>query len=204
MVILFNFINKFKLTEHAMPPHRQALSVGCKFLADSNRLCVMIYFIWTLINFGLFISFIVVSLRAAKLVREKLGVLATALFALGLLSFVVASDDNDNLAKSGLQKIWTFTPVNNVNETSQRTIYATIDKHMGSTIDLSVVVARQKSTNTILEASSMISGLVGGYKWKPTTIVVDKSPEQDVVTYLVVGVLEWKLWVGQSILSPRN
>lgn len=57
----------------------------------------MSYLLWSILNIGLFLFFIIICFKATKLIREKLGLIATIVFVFGLLSFVGNSNNhNDN------------------------------------------------------------------------------------------------------------
>ena len=73
----------------------------------------MLYLLWGLLNIGLFIYFIVISIKATKLVREKVGLFASLIFLFGLLSFGGRSNNDDKEPNSNqimrfrwLREVW--------------------------------------------------------------------------------------------------
>ena len=67
----------------------------------------MIYLLWALINLALIIYFLSICIKAIKLVRQELGLFATVIFVIGLLSF--CGHNNDKNSNSNQTKNWTFT-----------------------------------------------------------------------------------------------
>ena len=157
----------------------------------------MIYLLWTLLNIGLFLFFIVICFRATKLIRDKFG----------LLSFVSNSGDRDDLIEKENPQLkkWAFKASDKIEQNTSTYTHLTIDKSLVSYIDLGVSFGQEKSTKDIvpIEANSNLLGLVGGHKWQTKTISLDKSSIANVWIYTVLGSLKWKL-LGSTIYSQNK
>ncbi len=167
----------------------------------------MLYFLWTLINFGLLLSFIAICFKATKLLREKSGALVSLVFVFCLLSFVANSGKQNNAgSRTGSQvKKWVFKTPGEIEQDKLRHYDIVIESNVASDIDLNLVFGKDKFTNNAVavEASSSLSGLVGGHTWIPENISVSKSLTANTWVYTVTGSLNWKL-LGTTIYSQHK
>ena len=166
----------------------------------------MLHLLWSILNIGIFIFFIVVSVRATKLVREKMGVLAALVLVFGLLSFIGRKADAPNLEPGGASlRTWKFVTdirpyINDINK-----IDIVFDNNIISKSVLSVRYAKdtQSGLYKALEAHTYINGLVAGTSWRPVSVLVSQTAIPNEFTYEVNGVVEWKL-LGTTIVSQAK
>ena len=59
----------------------------------------MLELIWGILNIALLLYFFVICFKVIKLIRENLGLLATLIFAIGILSFVSKPNKEKNIKK---------------------------------------------------------------------------------------------------------
>ncbi len=164
----------------------------------------MIYFLWTLLNFGLLVVFIGICFRATKFIKEKLGLVASVIFVFGLLSFVINSGNKDDVVKKGnsREKDFIFKSMTEIEPNTLTYSDNILEKNFLSDINLGVAFGQEKSTKNkvAVDGNSSISGLVGGHKWEPLSLIVNKHPLSNKWTYEVTGSLKWKL-LGTTIYS---
>lgn len=160
----------------------------------------MLYLSWTILNIGLFLLFILVCFQATKIVREKLGLLISIVFALGLLSFVNSSSSGNNQVRK-----WKFTPEDQIKPNTSNYSNITIDKTLISRIDVGVLYGKEKTSNRNvgIEANSSLFGFLGGHIWKPQIISVEATLPEGKLKYYVTGLLEWKL-LGVTVYSQSK
>jgi len=163
----------------------------------------MIYLLWALLNIALFISFIGICFRATKLIRDRIGVFASIIFVFGLLSFIGQSN-NDNYNKepnSNQIKTWKFLSEDSLNRRSTNSLFINLEKTSISKYELYISYSiDQQQMNTPISASSSTTGFIAGTNWKPASIVVNRTTDDDKFEYIVNGVVEWKL-LGATIYT---
>ena len=168
----------------------------------------MLYVLWALLNLGLALYFIRLCFRATKLIRINLGLFASIVFALGLLSFIGSSGSknvSENSANNQAKK-WTFTPENVLVSNTKKFTRVSIDKTLLSTTDLVVLWDREKaSTRSVpIEATSTTAGFATGHTWKTTFIRVDTTSTVGKLSYAVEGLLEWNLLGASIYVQPKT
>lgn len=164
----------------------------------------MLYLLWGLINIGLFLFFIVICFRATKLTREKLGLFASIVFVFGLLSFIGHSNNDNDLKEpnSNQIKTWKFDSEDSLNRNATFFIDIDLEKTLVSKYDLGIKYGKDKQgqLNIPISAYSSTTGLIGGTNWKPISIIVNRTDDNNKFEYFVDGVVEWKL-LGATIYS---
>jgi hypothetical protein len=164
----------------------------------------MIYLLWSLLNIGLFLFFIATCFKAAKLVREKLGLLASIIFVFGLLSFAGNSNnDNDNKEpNSNHIRTWKFVSEDSLKNNESHLLDIGLEKTLISKYDLVIKYGkdRQGQINVPISAYSSTNGFISGTNWKPISIIINRSTDNNKFEYFVDGVVEWKL-LGTTIYS---
>lgn len=157
----------------------------------------MLYLLWSLLNIGLGIFFITICFRATKLIREHVGLLASIVFVVGLLSFAgnSGSQNNDTERRSNQIKRWTFTSKDNIPPNTIDYKRFTIDETMTLTISLGIQYGRDSTSMKLLpiEATSTLTGFISGYRWKPEVVTVNSTAMTQKIRYEVNGLLEWNL-----------
>ena len=164
----------------------------------------MIYILWSLINIGLFIFFIIICFKATKLLREKLGLLTAIIFVFGLLSFIGHSNnENDNRVPNSNQiRIWTFTSEDSLKNNESYLLKVVLKKTLLSKYSLQIKYGKAVAgyQNIPISASSTTEGFISGTNWRPISIIVRKIDDNKRFEYSVNGVVESKL-LGAKIAS---
>jgi len=158
----------------------------------------IIYLTWTILNIGLFLFFVFICFKATKLIREKLGLFASIVFLLGLLSFV--GDTNNQ--KLGENFNFQFDKEKDQDYYDKRIASATLDNNLIFSVHLSIIYKKAgDSLITPTSANSSMSGLVAGHRWKVQNITT--STEGKAINYVVNDLVEWKL-LGWNIYTQRK
>lgn len=166
----------------------------------------MLHLLWSILNIGIFIFFIVVSVKATKLVREKMGVLAAIVLVFGLLSFISRKAEAPNPEPGGATvRTWKFVTdispyINDIKRTN-----IVFDNNIISKSVLSVRYSKDPQSGLYkpLEANTHINGLVAGNSWRQVSVQVSPTAVPNEFTYEVNGVVEWKL-LGTTIISQAK
>ena len=134
----------------------------------------MLYLLWSLLNIGLFLFFIMICFKATKFIREKIGLLASIVFVFGLLSFVGKSNEDKNYHKTNSSKIktWSFISEDILTANEGYFLNISLEKTIMSKYELGIRYGKEKQTkaNIPISAFSTTSGIVSGSEWTPTTI----------------------------------
>ena len=90
----------------------------------------MLYLLWSLLNIALFLYFIIICFKATKLLREKVGLLASIIFVAGSLSFIGQSNiDNDNKEPNSNQiRTWKFHSADTLNKNATFSLDVILEK----------------------------------------------------------------------------
>ncbi len=164
----------------------------------------MLYLIWGLFNLGLVIYFVVICCRATKLVKEKNGLLTAIFFVFGLLSFPGQQtkdsyNKGDNSNKINLQ---IFASADSLNLDATYFIGIDLENNFISKKSLEVKYGREKQglANIPISAYSMTIGFISGTIWKPNSIKVNRTDDNNKFEYFVTGIVEWKV-LGATIFT---
>ncbi len=162
----------------------------------------MTYLLWGLFNIGIFLFFIVICFKATKLVREKLGLFASIIFVFGLLSFVGNSSNDNKEPNSNYIKTWKFVSEDSLKNNDSYLLSVDLEKTLISKYDLGIKYGkdRQGQTNIPISAYSSTTGFTSGTNWKPVSIIINRTNDNNKFEYFVDGVVEWKL-LGATIYS---
>jgi hypothetical protein len=166
----------------------------------------MLLLLWGLLNISLFLFFITICFKGTKLIREKLGLLASIIFVFGLLSFMgnTTNPENQNPENNKTRK-WEFTPVEKITSNTTQFFTIELEKTLISKYELDILYGQDQASKTIvpINAYSLTSGFVSGTNWKPLMIRVDTTEKNGKLLYWVEGVVEWKL-LGSTIYSQSK
>jgi hypothetical protein len=168
----------------------------------------MIYLLWALLNIGLFIFFIVICFNATKLIKEKFGVLTSIVFVFGLLSFVGRSNnDKDNKEPNSNQiKTWKFNSIDSLDKSSNVYMDIDLEKTLISKYSLGIGYGKDKQlqNNIPTSANTWTTGFESGTSWKPISIIVNRTDDNNKFEYEVDGTIKWSL-LGMKIYSqPKH
>ena len=163
--------------------------------------------LWTLFNFALVIFFLVICIRAVKLVREKTGTFAAFLFVVGLFAFVRKQDEEIGPLVAKRNDSTHFLPIRNSVSIQPNADYIkhTVADYVGT--DLNMEVSYSKGTDDIptqvREVSFLFEGFVGGHNWKPMSVEITLSNTKEALDYDIDGILRWNL-LGINIYSQAK
>ncbi|CAN5414957.1 hypothetical protein BH11BAC3_BH11BAC3_44580 [soil metagenome] len=167
----------------------------------------MLYLSWALLNIAITIYFGIVYIKTIKLIREKIGVVAAFIFVLALLSFVSQSDgDNDNLEPDSNQvKTWKFNSADSLDKWSNEVIITELEKTLISTYSLGISYGKDTTLkyNIPVSANTWTSGFQGGTGWKPLSILVNRTNNNQQFEYEVNGIVKWNL-LGMTIYKQTK
>lgn len=159
----------------------------------------MLYLIWGLLNLGLVIYFLVIGFKATKLVKEKIGLFAAVFLVLGFLSFLgqPATDIHNNSSIS-----WDFASEDSLNHVQTNFVQIALEDNWISKKNLLVKYGTDKRglINIPISAYSSKTGFSNGTIWRPKSIKVSTTDDNNKFQYHVVGVVEWKL-LGATIYT---
>ena len=167
----------------------------------------MIYLLWGLVNIACFLFFIAICFKATKFVREKLGLLASIFFAVGLLSFIGQTNNDDNTEPNSNQiKTWKFDSEYPVKSYQSESLDIDLEKTLISKYFLMVEYGKSKegNLNIPISAYSTTDGFVSGTNWKPTQIIINRTVDNKKFEYIVKGVVEWKLLWTTLYSQPKE
>jgi hypothetical protein len=164
----------------------------------------MLYLLWALLNAGFFLFFIVICFRATKLIRQNFGLLASIVFVFGLLSFSGHSNDNNDNKEpnSNHIKTWKFASEDSLSRNATYPLVIDLEKTLISKYCLFIQYGKDKEgqLNVPISASSSTNGFISGTNWKPISIFINRTDDNNKFAYLVRGVVEWKL-LGATVYS---
>ena len=161
----------------------------------------MIELIWGILNGFLLIYFIIICFKSVKIIKEKIGILASFIFVIGLLSFI-SKPNEKNLADKNIDILNQTNPKKAFNGNSffQE---VNLEDNLTSNIGLSILVGEKEAELVILNANCYRSGFISGTNWNVENIEVDKQKNKRYCSYLVRGIMEWKI-LGITVYSEHK
>ena len=165
----------------------------------------MLYLLWSLLNVGLFIFFVFICFNATKLIREKLGIFASVIFVFGLLSFIGNSNSDNEDQNSSQIKAWNFIPADSLKSNENYFVSIDLENTLVSKYTLGIKYGKDKQgqSNIPISSNSSTTGLISGINWRPVSIIVNRTTDNNKFDYCVYGVLEWKL-LGATIYKQAK
>ena len=136
-----------------------------------------------------------------KIINEKIGMLASFIFVIGLLSFISKRNEK-NLADKNIDILNQTNPKKAFNGNSFFQ-HVNLEDNLTSKIGLSILVGEKEMELIILNANCYRSGFISGTHWNVENIEIDKSKNKKYCTYLIKGIMEWKI-IGITIYSEHK
>lgn len=143
-----------------------------------TQISEMLYLLWSLINLGMFIWFVLIAFSVLKLVRQNLGMVSTIVFIVGVLSFTRSAVVNDDRQNKNL----------NTNETVN---FENLEKSVSYNLDLMYVYKKDTVYTGALPGKVLESGIISGHSWEPALTRIHLKNQ--VIDYYVAGTHQWKL-----------
>jgi hypothetical protein len=155
----------------------------------------MLYFFWGLLNIGLLLYFISISIKIFLITKKQIGGIATIVFALGLLSFMSSPNEEKKPKEMGYRQ-WRFVAENKL-EKGQFYTYKSqdIEKEWFTRLSFDIEYAREGNHVTPISGHIQPLGFISGIKWKTQHIDLKKQDFNDnKYDYTIHGVIAWKLF----------
>ena len=164
----------------------------------------MIYLLWALINLALIIYFLSICIKAIKLVRQELGLFATVIFVIGLLSFCGHNNDKNKNSNSNQTKNWTFTSSDSLSQDMSSLLDVKLQDNLISKYEITIDYGKDKNNiNVPISAFPSTNGFTAGTEWKPISISVYKTNDNTKFQYYVAGYIEWNL-LGVNVYTQNK
>jgi len=165
----------------------------------------MLYLIWNLINIAAYIYFIFISVKASKFIREHLGLFATLIFWIGILSFITKPKNNNSEQNTDILLPKNVTAANK-NILVFNTTEIKLENDRFSEFTLEIDYSRDKETNGIepVHAYSKAYMFPNGENWKPKAAYLGITGKADEFSYFVTGTIEWRLLGITFYTTPRT
>jgi len=164
--------------------------------------------IWTLLNNGLLMFFIVISYKATKIIRVNIGLFASFIFVLGLLSFMVNSNiENDkNEPNFSPIKCWKLVTDDSLKRNETYILNIDMENTFISKYKLGIKYCKDNSGQKIIpiEAFTSTTGFCCGTYWKPKSVIFNRTIDNNKLRYIVNGVVEWKLFSSTIFYQYKN
>lgn len=159
----------------------------------------MLELIWALLNLSLFVSFIIICFKSAKLIKERVGLLVAIIFVMGSVSLI----SRPRKEKIADVKTDIINPANSEKAFKGNSFFKTItlEDNLISNIKLSVLVGENDLEVKILDAYCNRSGYVSGTEWNLTNVHVVN--DKNFGNYTVSGTMEWKIF-GINVYSESK
>lgn len=165
----------------------------------------MFYLLWTLFNVAISIFFLVLCFRAGRFIRKEVGIFATIIFTIGILSLLASSNmSRDNIDPvSNRAKTWSFNTMDSLDMSVYQDVY--IQKTWISKYRLSIAFGKDKQSNIKkpISAYTVVTGFQSGTSWMPLSIAIHPTNNNQEFEYQVVGIIKWKLF-GLTLYSQSK
>jgi hypothetical protein len=159
----------------------------------------MLELIWGLINIAILIYFVIICFKSTKVIKEKLGIFASLIFVLGLLSFIAKPSDEES--KSEIFDLQNPTIKQNTFKGNTFSTRIILEENLTTTIGMSIMFGENE--NKLISAQTNRSGFVSGTNWNVENVSIEKSKTDNKCFYNVSGTLEWKI-LGLKIYSESK
>lgn len=138
----------------------------------------MNYLLWSLLNLGMLVWFLLIVFSVLKLVLKNLGMLSAVVFIVGILSFM-RSAVVDNQSQANQLRAHEIAGTENLEES------------LFYNLDLLYVYRKDSIYSGQLSAKVLKSGTVIGHEWAPGLTYAYLN--NGVIHYDVAGDHQWKL-----------
>jgi len=155
----------------------------------------MLYLLWAILNIGIFLFIILLSVKTFKAIRERVGLVAAIIFVVGVAS-LIGFDSAGNVG-NGSQPTsnWNYNADEKTERYSARFTTLVLSNNLISKYGLSIYYGKSKEDqkNIPINSFSFVSGLTSGTKWIPSSANVNTTDDNKKFQYEVNGVIEWRL-----------
>ncbi len=130
----------------------------------------MFELIWGILNGLLLIYFIIICFKSVNIIKEKIGILASLVFVIGLLSFISKPNEN-KIADKNIEILNQTNPKKAFNGNTYLR-FVTLEDNLTSKIELTILCGEKESDNEliILNADCNRTGFISGTNWNDKNI----------------------------------
>ena len=145
-----------------------------------------------------------------------LGLIASIIFIVGLLSFMSGPSEKKNYVAED-PSAWKLPDHESIGFKYSENAQIELETGLLSKRYLQIIYGTVKATDALLpiKAWSAYEGFMAGTDWKPSSIVITNGSNPKEVSYEVHGIFEWKLfnvpiyseakvYKGRAILQPSK
>lgn len=162
----------------------------------------MLEIIWGILNIGILVYFTIICFKAAKIIRENLGGLATLVFVLGLLSFMGKKEEDNDFKSFNLQEEQKDKVQNYVGNSYSKDLL--LEDNLATQIRARITYSKDKTGKKPLEATASRDGFVSGTYWEASHFIVSKLDNKDNYEYWITGTMAWKLMGIRLYTESKN
>lgn len=166
----------------------------------------MLYLIWGLLNIGLLIYFLIICYKVIKIVREKMGLLATVFFIVVLLSLIgsISKDSYNKATDSKKTETWNNTSEDSLFIDTSYLPKIELENNLVTSYYLFVFYGKNKNNYLVPESAyTAQTGFVAGTKWTPMMTSLYRTNDKNKYSYSVYGIVHWKL-LGIPIYTQQK
>ena len=163
----------------------------------------MLYILWGFLNFFMFVFILFLFVKGVTLIQGKIGMGAAVIFVFAVLAFRPTDSESDNREPNSNQtKTWKFTSPDSLAENSNAIILINMDSTSISKYCLYINYGKDKQMkrNMATSATTWTTGFECGTSWKPLSIIVNQTGQNDKFEYEVDGTVKWK-FLGFTVYS---
>ena len=149
----------------------------------------MLYLLWVILNFSLVLSFLYISFKAAKLVKQKMGLFAFIVFVVVVISsWIPATVEPAYFHRKRFDLVseekFKYTP-------GKSDVELMLDSSMIFDIRLRILYHLSDSgIITPIAAETLVNGCEGPKVWTPRVIYAKQSGNK--ISYYVEGDIDWR------------
>ena len=166
----------------------------------------MLYFLWGFLNLLLLVFVLFLFVKGVIFTNEKIGISASMIFVVIVLSFKPNNTTNDNTELNSNQlKTWKFASTDSLDKASNSRTEINLEHNTISTYYLGVSYGKDKDLQRMIptSASAGTNGFEFGTSWNPISIIVNQTNQKNKFQYEVDGIVKWKL-LGFTIYSQQK
>jgi hypothetical protein len=152
----------------------------------------MLEILWGIVNIAILIYFIIICFKVIKIVRENLGVVATLIFVIGLMSFI--SKPKDESYKVKTFEIKDESIIKGEEKISDHIFQHDIvlEKKLATTIIATITFKEYDQQVRLLNTYTVMTGFVSGIDWKASNVDFTKNKDNSY-TYQIIGTKDWRI-----------
>lgn len=166
----------------------------------------MLYLLWALLNVAPFLFFVVLCFTPARVIKQRFGAFGTMFFLFGFLIFFGPFGCDNQKSVSTKDETWTFASADVLRTGPTLLAHLDLEKTLLSKYQLFITYGKAGhwQTNVPVSARSSTEGFICGTNWKPRSIVLTRTDDNNKFAYHVDGTVEWKLFGATVFYQPKE